>query len=42
MFAHYNHHGLIGSPVTLRAILGHEPRILRTYFQELAATETRG
>jgi len=36
MFAHYDHHGLLGSPLTLRAILGREPRTLRAYFEELA------
>ena len=33
----YNHHGLLGNPLTLRAILGREPRSLRSYFEELAA-----
>jgi uncharacterized protein YbjT (DUF2867 family) len=37
MFEHYDHHGLLGSPVALRAIIGREPRTLRTYFEELAA-----
>lgn len=37
MFGHYNQHGLKGSPLSLRAILGREPRTLRTYFEELAA-----
>ena len=36
MFAHYDHHGLLGSSLTLRAILGREPRKLRAYFEELA------
>jgi hypothetical protein len=36
MFAHYDHHGLVGSSLTLRAILGREPRTLRAYFEELA------
>jgi len=36
MFAHYDHHGLVGSALTLRAILGREPRTLRAYFEELA------
>lgn len=36
MFAHYDHAGLLGSPLTLQAILGREPRTLRSYFQELA------
>ena len=37
MFEHYNHHGLLGSPLSLRTILGREPRTLRAYFEELAA-----
>jgi uncharacterized protein YbjT (DUF2867 family) len=37
MFDHYNHHGLLGNSLTLRAILGREPRNLRAYFDELAA-----
>ena len=37
MFEHYDHHSLLGSPLTLRAILGREPRTLRAYFAELAA-----
>ena len=37
MFEHYDHHGLLGNPLTLRAILGREPRSLETYFEELAA-----
>ena len=37
MFAHYDHHGLRGNALTLRAILGREPRTLRQYFEELAA-----
>lgn len=36
MFAWYDHHALLGNPLTLRAILGREPRTLRTYFEELA------
>jgi uncharacterized protein YbjT (DUF2867 family) len=39
MFEHYDHHGLLGSPCTLRAILGREPRTLRAYFEELAGTQ---
>jgi len=39
MFRHYDHHGLLGSPLTLRAILGREPRALHAYFEELAAAE---
>jgi uncharacterized protein YbjT (DUF2867 family) len=37
MFDHYDRYGLRGSAVTLRAILGREPRSLRAYFKELAA-----
>lgn len=37
MFEHYDQHGLLGSPVSLRAILGREPRTLRAYFEELVA-----
>jgi hypothetical protein len=37
MFEHYDHHGLLGNPLTLQAILGREPPTLRAYFEELAA-----
>ncbi|WP_216329748.1 NmrA family NAD(P)-binding protein [Deinococcus aestuarii] len=37
MIEWYNHHGLLGNPLTLRAILGREPRTLRAYIEELAA-----
>lgn len=37
MVAWYEHHGLLGNALTLRAILGREPRTLRAYFQELAS-----
>ncbi|WP_027165510.1 NmrA family NAD(P)-binding protein [Mesorhizobium sp. WSM3224] len=40
MFDHYEHHGLLGNPLTLRAILGREPRTLRAYFEELASART--
>lgn len=40
MFRHYDHHGLLGNPLTLGAILGREPLTLRAYFEELA-TEGR-
>lgn len=40
MFEHYDHHGLLGSPLTLTAILGREPRTLRAYFEELATRQT--
>ena len=36
MFNHYDRFGLRGNTLTLRAILGREPRTLRAYFQELA------
>lgn len=39
MFEHYEHHGLTGSALTLRAILGREPRALRTFFNELEEQE---
>jgi uncharacterized protein YbjT (DUF2867 family) len=38
MFAWYDTHGLLGNALTLRAILGREPRTLRAYIHELAAT----
>jgi uncharacterized protein YbjT (DUF2867 family) len=38
MMAHYDRQGLPGgNAVTLRAILGREPRTLKEYFEELAA-----
>jgi uncharacterized protein YbjT (DUF2867 family) len=37
MFDWYDHHDLLGNALTLRAILGREPRTLRSYFEELAA-----
>jgi uncharacterized protein YbjT (DUF2867 family) len=37
MFEHYDHHSLLGNPLTLRAILEREPRSLQAYFEELAA-----
>lgn len=37
MFEWYNQHGLPGNALTLRAILGREPRTLRAYLEELAA-----
>lgn len=42
MFAHYDHVGLLGNPLTLRAILGREPRTLRDYINELAAEDGVG
>lgn len=32
----HDRHDLLGNPLTLRAILGREPRSLRTYLDELA------
>ena len=37
MFEHYDRHGLDGNALTLRAILGREPRGLREYFEDLAS-----
>ena len=42
MFDHYDHHGLLGNPLTLRAILGREPRSLRAYLEELARGDLAG
>jgi uncharacterized protein YbjT (DUF2867 family) len=36
MFDHYDRIGLRGNALTLRAILGREPRTLRAFFEELA------
>ena len=36
MFAWYDKHPLLGNALTLRAILGREPRTLRAFFRELA------
>jgi uncharacterized protein YbjT (DUF2867 family) len=41
MYDWYDAHSLLGSAVTLRAILGREPRSLREYFVELNAQSTR-
>lgn len=41
MFAYYDQHGLVGSSLTLRSILGRAPRTLRAYFEELAREEIR-
>ena len=35
MFAWYDKHALLGNSTTLRAILGREPRTLKTFFKEL-------
>ena len=40
MFEHYDRYPLLGNPLTLRAILGREPRSLRAYFEELAAGQS--
>ena len=37
MFEHYDRTGLRGNPLTLRVIVGREPRTLRAFFEELAA-----
>jgi uncharacterized protein YbjT (DUF2867 family) len=37
MFQWYDNHSLLGNSLILRAILGHEPRTLRAYFEELTA-----
>ena len=36
MFDWYDRHALLGNALTLRAVLGREPRSLRAYFEELA------
>jgi uncharacterized protein YbjT (DUF2867 family) len=36
MFDYYDEHGMFGNALTLRAILGREPRTLRAYLTELA------
>jgi len=36
MFDWYDHHGLLGNALTLRAILGREPRTVRSFLEELA------
>jgi hypothetical protein len=41
MYDWYDAHSLLGSAVTLRAILGRKPRSLREYFVELNAQSTR-
>ena len=38
MYAWYDEHGFLGNPLALRAILGREPRTLKAYFEELAAS----
>ena len=42
MFDHYDRIGLRGNPLTLRAILGREPRTLRAFFEELAVNKEWG
>jgi len=37
MFAWYDKHALLGNSTTLRAILGREPRTLKSFFEELNA-----
>jgi uncharacterized protein YbjT (DUF2867 family) len=41
MFDWYDQCGLRGSALTLRAILGREPRTLRSFFEELASTSKK-
>ena len=38
MFEHYDHTGLRGNALTLRVILGQEPRTLRAFFDEMNGT----
>lgn len=40
MFDHYDRIGLRGNALTLRAILGREPRSLRAFFEELAEADS--
>ncbi len=37
MYAYYDRYGLVANPLTLRAILGCEPRSMRQFFADLAA-----
>ena len=37
MYDWYDAHSLLGNALTLRAVLGREPRTLRAFFKELAA-----
>jgi nucleoside-diphosphate-sugar epimerase len=37
MYEYYDTHDLLGNSMTLRALLGREPRSLKEYFKELAA-----
>ncbi len=37
MYDYYDRYGLVGNPLTLRAILGREPRSIRGFFADLAA-----
>jgi uncharacterized protein YbjT (DUF2867 family) len=39
MCEHYDHHGISGNSLTLRAILDRPPRTLRAYFEELRDRE---
>jgi len=39
MFSWYDQHALLGNATTLRAILGREPRTLRSFFEELRLEE---
>jgi hypothetical protein len=42
MFDWYNAHSLLGNALTLRAILGREPRTLRAYIEDLAESYSSG
>ncbi len=37
MYAYYDRYGLVGNTLTLHAILGHEPRSIRSFFADLMA-----
>ncbi len=37
MYAYYDRYGLLGNALTLRAVLGHEPRSIRQFFADLVA-----
>ena len=37
MYAYYDRHGLVGNPITLRAVLGREPRSMADFLRDLLA-----
>lgn len=37
MYAYYDKHGLVGNPITLRAVLGREPRTMQDFLRDLVA-----